>query len=754
MAERAGQIIWPGLGGVVSGQYTMSQGCQPGTAVVKVLPQQLDSLQMNGDLLITDNFGWVKIPGCKIDKIRQQEEGDGFVWYFEILDWRWKWRDAPGTLSGSYNQLDAHGKLIPRTIRSPYELAVLCLQAMNVTKYAINLPPGLTKAHGEAHFGANPPWIGVVPVTGTNPPINWVCERPSQALENLVEQFGRRVVPRLSDYTVTIVMPGLGGPLPGGAIESRAPSIDTPEVPAGVAVEGDPTRFQMRLLLEPVGEEWDGSYRHINHLSYAPTLSAVAQVTTITFVGTVELGDIFTATINGTAAGYTAIGGDTTTNVATGISNAINGITNDTVQVTASAGGGVVTITSFVPGTPFTTTATSSTTDVVATVQTTTANQVAGRSWSRSPISKNGGFADAVATDRLTYREAVALAQKSVFSHYRVADIDVGEQNQNNQAAKRINVPGYGTINHRQQLILLPTKCSQVVPTATDSTVLNRAGDPLTVNFYNGYSRDVPAEVFGSHSVNVLSTMWYTNQTANTPSASRVSVAFHIDPEEQLVVFSDCVWYADGPLNKDPGLVLETAVNVRDNVTNAIVCYVASYPTTNNYSGYLVQKRQDVQLNVIGNYTIGSSVVSSGPFVAAPAGYPLHTLTGTTLLEQDAVVRANYYLEGMKVQYFSHASEIRNYHGIVPIDLDGAIQQVTWSIDDEGWASTEASLNTEHAVFVPPYPARRRAEFLRPTDQQNARIASSQPPRLDGGIAAPYTRGAIAIAAMRRIVGN
>lgn len=76
---------------------------------------------------------------------------------------------------------------------------------------------------------------------------------------------------------------------------------------------------------------------------------------TATVGGTPAAGNTFTVTIAGVASTYTAVNGDTTTSVATGIANAINGNTSTTLTdaingVVASSSGAVVTVTAKYPG--------------------------------------------------------------------------------------------------------------------------------------------------------------------------------------------------------------------------------------------------------------------------------------------------------------------------------------------------------------------------------------------------------------------
>jgi hypothetical protein len=129
------------------------------------------------------------------------------------------------------------------------------------------------------HGQLNPPHIGVRPTTGTNPAINWEAVPPAQALSQLAELFGRRVIYRATDNQVYVEIPGRGGNLPDGSIARESPSLDSPETPTGVRVLGAPTRYQCLLNFdEAVAEEWDGSFVPINDVSYAPAFDGAVQI--------------------------------------------------------------------------------------------------------------------------------------------------------------------------------------------------------------------------------------------------------------------------------------------------------------------------------------------------------------------------------------------------------------------------------------------------------------------------------------------
>jgi hypothetical protein len=750
MPDVFGRYSWPGVASPDSLTYTLSQGISPGAAVLTTLPQ-LSAPAETGTLVFGDGInGTITLPDCKVDKITSRRSGDGFLWTITVMDRRWKWKDL-GQISGCYNQLDSRGKLIPRTIQSPTELAVLCLQAMGETRYVIDLPPGTTHQEGlDAAEGLKPDY-GLTPETGTNPPVNWVQETPACALDRLCQQYGRVVVYRWSDDSVLIARPGVGDMLPSrGSIAVDAPGLDSPEVPTGVAVAGNPTRYQVRLLLEAVGRDWDGHYRPIDQLTYRPKpATSKTQKVKFTFVIPADASAEFNVYLgpadgsspvtSGVTFTYDSSAGESPTSVATALAALINASTDPTITdlgLTASVGGTGLTaylvVESNTVATLFSYTAdasSASTSAAVSFLPTQTAEDSAGRWWYSCPPT----FASVVATDRLTKIEAMRLAQESVFRCYRIKDIGVQpaeEQVDENgdpvldefgdpiETPPPIVVQGYGEIRWRQQLIIEPTQVELIRPEPIDQTLKDAAGNPMTVNYYNGYAHDKPATCYG-RLANALT--WGTgyfrttanNGTLNGGPTDQILIPFSVDPNEQVITFANHVYcvLAAGAIDQPPRLILQCAVTVRNQENHAQECYALSelLPNQSGLTNYAVRKYPDVQRNIVGDYATADD-----------------DLIGSHDLEQDYKVRAQYYLSGLKAQYLWETSQYREWNGIELLDLDGAIMQVTWSIGPSG-CKTTASRNSEHSVNVPPFTARRRNEFLAPAQQQAIQQGANPP---------------------------
>jgi hypothetical protein len=725
MDEIKQSASWPGVAAVEACSGTISHGVTPSRWVLTTYPQAA-SPEMFGNLTITDEVNPpLTLRNCKVDGMVGRAGADGQTFSLEILDRRFAW--STGAISGRYNQTDPRGKLIPWTIRSPKEIAKLCLDAAGEKNYLLFLPDGLKEADGRnfnlfLQLGEN------FPQSLANPPVNWEYVPPMVALQQFVSQFGCRVVWQPVTDRVVVVPVGVGSPLPEGPCEAITPNLDSPETPQAVAVAGAPMRIQMKLLLEPVAEEHDGSYVPVNDVSYAPRGSGTTQQTTVTWSGVTANPSVKVFIT------YTPPGGGGSKTVAYEYSDAvpasdkfirivlrINADPEMKSLFKASASGDVLTIEGRKPGFTFGVRAeTSSPAPDKLTVATPRKASSSTADWS---FCRPPNFRAVVATDRLSYQEAIEKARRSVYRCYRVVDADA------NTGKYPIKVPYYTTVTgkplkRRQQLVLQQTKVALVEPAPRLPGGRNRGvpGNPLIqilgvaggliggifVESYNGYERDQKAVVYGSVSRRVGQVMWDPGEY-NSPANGRVFAEFSIDPIEQVVTFAEPVWKAkiteggEGDDEADstdgyvafPALVLETAVLVTDQDTGALYRWTKQEPL-GGVAPAEWSVHEDIQIGVVTEYDDANAV------------------RNTRLTEEaDAHKRADYYLRGMASRYLDTGGETRQYIGIVAHDLDGYCQQASYSVGPGG-ATTVLSGNCEHSDVIPNYPARQRAEALPP----------------------------------------
>lgn len=688
MPERAGNILWPGLVSPISATYTCSHGISPGCAVVTCNPQDASRLASSGDLVLADGVCTIRIPRCKLQQIRAVWNESGTVWVLEIVDRRWMWRDCGGILEGVYNVPDAAGDVtrpppdsepvlrpktiyIPWTQRTPRQLAELCLRALGEQRFAINLPE----------------------IIYPLPAIDWDHVSPAQALSSLVEAYGYRIVYRLDTDSVLITPAGVGADLPDGSIKKESPSIKGHARPDSITLVGAPVVFQGQFYLEAVGEEWDGSIRPIEELSYAPEEQAQRHLVRVE-PSNVTAGDVFTCEIGGIECTFTATA-STVANVCTGLAAAIN-LQFGLHDVTATDNTTHITLTGNARGDGFAV-VTDATNASILEWEITQVGKLLGRRW----CNEFGPFYDVQETDRLTYAEAKALADKSVYKWYRCVNRDSsGIDGVPHQ------VPGRFSLKRIQQAVLLQEMVEQIQPPRSDQMVMGPDGQDRAATFYDGLFRRKPAKCYGVYTQPFGGGMVYEYAPDETLPEQEVLVPFSLVPERWLVQFSDYVRiYSPITDQTRPGeIVLQTGYQVRDPDTNQVERLVLQVQTSGPRLGTptLVIRQEDVELFVVGGYD-GAT----------------HTLVSHLSNADEAFARARYYLGQQLARLGAIAGLEREYNGLMPIWCDGSIQQVTWRIDLTSGAETQASKDSEHNLYVPTYPERLRAEYLWPLSRGN-----------------------------------
>lgn len=713
-------VSWPGAGAVESLSYTASHGISPGVATLVTIPRPTDRQPAEfGDLVWGDGQRTARIRDCAVAALGPRRDAGGTSWVITIFDRRWRWRMPQagfGQISGRYNLRDGRGKLVPWTIRSPVSLAKLCLSAMGETRYELDMPDGLDEIDAgglQRYFelGEN------VRQSMANPTVQWDYTPPAEALARLCELFGRRLVFQPLADKVVIAKLGEGSGLPGGVYSSDGATMDTLERPRRVCVAGAPIKFQYRLLLEAVGEEWNGSVVPIDDLTYKPegrVLGGQKQVVTFTWGGAVGEDGPVEVVIrlnlpSGLVALYTFRASDGGSPRADNVASIVAQINASppplSAMLIASSSGESLTLTGRTDGVAW---GTAEITDplVPANAEWTGTSQipmdgqlVGGWNYCGPP-----NYTAAKATDRLAFDQARELARKSVYRYYRVVNADPAT------GKAPLDVPHFGKLARRHQIVLLPGKVDQVVPEPRDP----RGGDKgrpgqnrgagILPEFYDGYSRDQGPDVYGSVSRLIGSVLWSDGARGNTLVSDKVRVPFAVVPEKQMIAFSAPVYARPsiGPIGERyeaPSLRLETAFHLMDAKTSALVRPEYTRDL-GGAGGEEWQIHDDIEVAYVGLYA------SDLPWV----------LTGSRLEAADAKDRAKYYLDAMEAKWNAKGGQVRTYIGVYPVDLNGLIQQVSWSVGGGG-PTTTASTNTEHNANVPPYYVRRRNENLPPDAQ-------------------------------------
>jgi hypothetical protein len=314
------------------------------------------------------------------------------------------------------------------------------------------------------------------------------------------------------------------------------------------------------------------------------------------------------------------------------------------------------------------------------------------------------------ATARLTKPEAIRLAQQHVYRTFRVKMVDA-------QTGKvpGPTVPGYGRVNEREQIVLLPEQYQDV----------NARGSRYSL----------PPDVFGSINVSaspdlIASGTALTN--GNTGEDTPLKLRPQIDTEHGLVTFDRLMYRRVDRANAAPVLRLRTSFQIRSVVGRQFnrLFLSAALPGVGFATGCPSEAVYRPDLI----YMIETS--------RRPSTWAIQRVRNNGA---DVLPAANYYLNAAVAKYDPKVRYDREYAGVVPISPDGLIHQVTWTVGNGAPATTRVSVNGEHATYLPSYPEKRRVRDLtralsakeqRDAEANNARTqpAVSQNPKPAGEI--------------------
>jgi hypothetical protein len=212
-------ITYPGVTGVISLDVTTSVGISPATIGLTVYPNSNPAT--TGDLVFGNQSGQtITMRDCFVEMAEAAKDMGRDVIVVRMLDRRWKWRYGY-TVFAQYNQQSAARKLVPWTVRSPYQLAYLLLDAMGELvdpANQIDLPAGLASPdladRGPNDIVIDPAteYLGLgknLSTTRTNPQVTWGGPAAA-ALADLAETYGRLVVLDPITDILRLVQVGVG----------------------------------------------------------------------------------------------------------------------------------------------------------------------------------------------------------------------------------------------------------------------------------------------------------------------------------------------------------------------------------------------------------------------------------------------------------------------------------------------------------------------------------------------------------------
>lgn len=234
----------PGISYPVELVYSQTVGLQPDVAMLRCNPQVPD-LPAVGTITMSWEGTTITLPNSVVDLGSLKVTPDGKFIQLKVLDRREYWRLA-APISGEYNLIRV-GQFVMGKQRTLRQLGAILMTAL-----------------GEA--GAD---VSALPTT-VYPPVSWECESVIEAAQTLFEEYGYSVALGFGADPVKVVKLGTGAVLTSTGQFISSDTIDAKTVPRYVRNCFAPSVAQVRLKLEAVGLDTDGTWKDIDSLSYRP----------------------------------------------------------------------------------------------------------------------------------------------------------------------------------------------------------------------------------------------------------------------------------------------------------------------------------------------------------------------------------------------------------------------------------------------------------------------------------------------------
>lgn len=226
----------------VEAEYNQTLGFAPDVALLRFNPQ-VAAIPTSGTLSFVWGATTITLPNCVVDLASMRATDDGFYTLLKVLDRRERWtRAAP--ISGEYNTLRAGTKARQKTLR---QLATILFDALGETTADVSALP-----------------------TNIYPPVSWRCDDVVEVAEALLTEYGYSVALGFGSEAVTVVKLGTGATLSLTDAFAGSDTIDPKLVPRYFRNCFEDSVAQVRLKMEAVGRDTDGTWQLIDDLSFKP----------------------------------------------------------------------------------------------------------------------------------------------------------------------------------------------------------------------------------------------------------------------------------------------------------------------------------------------------------------------------------------------------------------------------------------------------------------------------------------------------
>jgi hypothetical protein len=224
--------------------FTISPGVQPSVCNIETIPQSADFPSVATLTIKTNGGPTLTFRDCLLEDPKFPQTKAGKLVTLPIKDRRWMWQF--GYIYGHFNKPEANGTYTRET--TPQDLALSLFAVLNESNPDVSRLPNVTR-----------------------PEKRWDGAHAATELDALCTEHSCVVVLNPFNDRAEIWPIGVGVSLPSGGALSRGNSPVRPAQPSKIKLEAAETLFQATFPTEPVGLDVDGTWRHIDSLSYRPS---------------------------------------------------------------------------------------------------------------------------------------------------------------------------------------------------------------------------------------------------------------------------------------------------------------------------------------------------------------------------------------------------------------------------------------------------------------------------------------------------
>lgn len=236
-------FFWNGYEADGGGNLTLQADIQPSTAIIRMRLSY--PVSQHGTLRLSDGTTIRDFTNCRVIRAVIQQGGGGARWReITIEDRRWRWGQGYAAIYGEYNIDQAGQAIVQRSVR---QLAALCFEALGENRYDVSVLPA-----------------------DIYPPTVWDGDNPATALQELIAPYAGQIATWPNDVPRVFTLTEGISPTPDERQMDFTYGLEPAVVPRAIVYEGGETYMQHDLPLEPIGRELNGSWRHIDDLSYTP----------------------------------------------------------------------------------------------------------------------------------------------------------------------------------------------------------------------------------------------------------------------------------------------------------------------------------------------------------------------------------------------------------------------------------------------------------------------------------------------------